>query len=77
MKKERDYKDEYQSYHGNPSKIKERASRNKARAIMKKRGKVSKGDGKHVDHVNNNPMDNSNGNLRVVTRKKNLTKAKG
>ncbi len=72
----RDYKKEYRNYHGSAEQKKRRASRNAARAIMIAKGKVKKGDGKHVDHKNNNPMDNRLSNLRVVKQKTNLTRKK-
>jgi hypothetical protein len=74
--KERDYKKEYEQYHGKKSKIKERASRNKARRIMAKQNRVSKGDGMHVDHKNGDPMDNRPSNLRVLKAKTNLSRNK-
>jgi hypothetical protein len=46
----RDYKSEYQNYHGKPEQIKKRAERVKARRMMEKTGAVTKGDGKDVDH---------------------------
>lgn len=46
----RNYKSEYANYQGKPEQIKRRASRNAARALMAKSGKVAKGDGKDVDH---------------------------
>lgn len=67
----RDYAKEYREYHAKPAQIKKRASRNAARALMVKSGKASKGDGKDVDHKNRNANDNSPGNLRVVSQKKN------
>jgi hypothetical protein len=45
----RDYKAQ-QKYDGKPSVIKDRATRNAARAAMVKAGKVKKGDGKDVAH---------------------------
>jgi hypothetical protein len=48
----RDYKKEYDSYHAKPEQKKRRAQRNAARAEAEKDGRVSKGDGKEVDHVN-------------------------
>jgi hypothetical protein len=50
-KKDRNYKREYELYHGKPEQIKQRDERNKARAKMTKAGKVSKGDGNDVAHV--------------------------
>lgn len=46
----RDYKAEYQNFHGKPEEIKKRAERVKARRMMEKTGAVTKGDGKDVDH---------------------------
>lgn len=46
----RDYKTEYQNFHGKPEEIKKRAERVKARRMMEKTGAVTKGDGKDVDH---------------------------
>lgn len=47
----RDYKTEYEKYAGKSSAKKDRAARNKARAMMVKAGKAHKGDGKDVGHV--------------------------
>lgn len=68
----RDYKKEYQDFHGKPEQIKRRAQRNAARAKAAKEGKVKRGDGKEVDHVASNrkgPLDNSR--VRVVPKKTN------
>jgi len=69
--KKRDYKREYQNYQGKPDQIKKRASRNAARRKMQAEGKVSKGDGKDIDHKNGNPHDNSKSNLRVQSKSQN------
>jgi len=50
MTKARDYRHEYDAYQGKPEQVKNRAKRNTARAEMEKAGRVSKGDGKDVDH---------------------------
>lgn len=47
----RDYKTEYQKYASKPLAKKNRAQRNKARAMMTKAGKAHKGDGKDVGHI--------------------------
>lgn len=52
MKKARDYKKEYEDYGGKPEQIKRRSQRNKARRNAIADGKVRKGDGLEVDHVN-------------------------
>lgn len=67
----RNYKKEYQNYHSKPEQKKNRANRNKARRIMEQEGRVSKGDGKDVDHKNRNTYDNSKSNLRVMLKKYN------
>lgn len=57
-----------------------RAQRNAARREMEKAGKVSKGDGKDVDHKSHRArgkLDNSKGNLRVMDRSKNRAKNLG
>ncbi len=72
----RDYAKEYKTYHGKPEQIKRRDARNKARALMEKKGLVRKGDGLHVDHKNDNPLDNRVANLRAVPAKTNLQKKK-
>lgn len=55
-------------YDSRPDKIKGRAIRNKARAMLEKEGLVRKGDGKDVDHKK--PVraggTNARSNLRVV-----------
>jgi|TARA_R110000751_G_scaffold88611_1_gene174989 hypothetical protein len=68
MQKKRDYKKEYREYHGKASQIKDRASRNSARNTAVKKGSAYKGDGKEVDHKDNNPRNNSSGNTRVMSK---------
>jgi len=58
-------------YNAKPKQVKNRTSRNQARAQMEKAGKVRKGDGKDVAHKNNNPKDNRKGNLAVQSPSKN------
>lgn len=66
-------KQHYKDYQGTPAQIKKRAERNKARAIMEKEGRASKGDGKDVHHKK--PLrsggTSARSNLAVVKRKKN------
>jgi len=71
---ERNYRKEYDDYHGSERQKKRRAARNKARKYMEKKGRVRKGDGKEVDHKNYNAEDNRPENLRVVDKKTNREK---
>jgi len=65
----RNYKSEYANYHAKPAQKKRRASRNAARATMKKAGvNVA---GKDVAHKNGNPRDNRRGNLTTASASKN------
>jgi hypothetical protein len=74
----RDYKKEYQNYQGRPEQIDNRAKRNAARSEMEKKGVVSKGDGKDVDHKT--PIakggGNGSGNLRAVPKSANRSFAR-
>ena len=68
----RNYKAEYAVE--TPLRRKKRASRNRARYKLLKSGSVSVGDGRDVDHRNGNAMDNSSGNIRAMSRSKNLAR---
>jgi hypothetical protein len=67
----RDYKKEYNDYHGTERQKKRRAARNKARRHLERSGRVSRGDGKEVDHKDFNPENNNSSNIRVVKEKTN------
>jgi hypothetical protein len=56
-----------------PMRVKHRAQRNAARAMMMEEGKAYKGDGKDVDHKKPLSKGGGNGrsNLRVVAASKN------
>jgi HNH endonuclease len=54
-----------------PEQVQIRENRNKARALLERRGLVKKGDGKQVDHKDGNPLNNNPDNLRVLSAKKN------
>jgi hypothetical protein len=73
MAKSRNYKKEYENYHGSAEQKKKRAARNAARSTMEKEGKVSKGDGKDVDHATPLAKGGGNGrsNLRVKSKSAN------
>ena len=53
---------------------KERALRNKNRNAALRSGAVRKGDGRHIDHRDGNPRNNSSKNLRVVSARRNRKK---
>ena len=69
----RNYKKEYKNYHSKDEQKKKRAKRNSARRTMEKEGRVSKGDGKDVNHKK--PLakggSNSRSNLNVKPKSKN------
>ena len=65
----RNYRKEYDNYHGQPDQIKRRDSRNAARNLLKKKGVGV--TGKDVAHKNGNPRDNRTTNLKVVSKTKN------
>lgn len=70
----RDYRHEYDKFHSSTKSKKDRASRNKVRRDAERDGRVSKGDGKDIDHRNGNPRDNRRSNLRVVSKSANRRK---
>lgn len=70
----RNYRKEYDSYHASPEQKKRRAQRNAARRAMEREGRVSKGDGKDVDHIDGRKrgmLNNSRANLRVMSKSRN------
>lgn len=67
----RNYRKEYDNYHGTAKQRKRRSDRVLSRRKMAKAGKVKKGDGKDVDHKNGNTADKSAKNLRVQSKKTN------
>jgi len=71
LEEKRNYRKEYDNYHAKPEQRKNRSKRVLARRKMEKKGRVHKGDGKDVDHKNGNPKDNSDDNLRVLSKSKN------
>ena len=72
----RDYQQEYQSESRERRKL--RAMRNAARRQLASEGRVHKGDGKDVNHID--PLSkgggNSKGNLNVVDHEKNASYAR-
>jgi hypothetical protein len=69
----RDYKSEYQNYHSQPLQKKNRAKRNLARRLMKKKLGNSI-NGKDIHHVDGNPNNNSSSNLKVVSKRFNRSR---
>ena len=72
----RNYKKEYENYHGKPSQIKRRAARNKARKDALKRGTVKKGDSLDIHHIDGNPLNNKSSNLRAIIKSQNRSFAR-
>lgn len=70
-KKKRDYKREYEIYHGKPEQIKRRSQRNKSRRLLARAGLVHKGDGRDVHHKNHDTSDMSQSNLQPLDKRKN------
>ena len=65
---------EYSRFQSSKKAKRDRASRNTARRRAEREGRVSKGDGKEIDHKNSRATDNSPSNLRVVSRRTNRSK---
>jgi hypothetical protein len=72
-KRKRNYAQE-ERLNDTPAQREKQAARMRARRKMEKAGKVSKHDGKEVDHKNFNANDNSSDNLRVLPAKKNRSR---
>lgn len=78
MKRKRNYAKE-NAWEDTPAQVRRRVARNKARREAERRGLVHKGDGKEVDHKKftrnlSAPLDNSKGNLHVISRHANRIK---
>ena len=71
-RKPRNYRKEYDTYHGTAKQKKNRASRNSARNALKKSGSIL--SSKDVHHKDGNPRNNKQSNLAVVSRKYNRSK---
>lgn len=74
ISEKRNYRKEYDNYQGSSEQKKNRAKRNKVNRLMKRLGRIRKGDGKDVDHKDGNPKNNSMKNLRVVSKSHNRSK---
>lgn len=73
IKSVRNYKQENENYNSRPEQIANRVKRNKARAEAIKDGRVSKGDGKEIDHKKKliHGGSNAKSNTRVVSKSTN------
>ena len=69
-RKKRNYRKEYDDYHGTEEQKKRRAQRNRDRAKAVKAGKVRKGDGKEVDHPNSRRKGKSLGSKTQILSKR-------
>jgi len=70
---QRNYKKEYENYHSSEEQKKDRAGRNGARRMLKKKYGNSL-LGKDVDHKDRNPRNNSMSNLRVQSKSANRSR---
>lgn len=70
----RDYEREYRRFQSSKKAKRDRAARNRARRQAEREGRVHKGDGKEIDHVDSNPRRNVPSNLKVVSRRTNRAK---
>ena len=71
----RNYKSEYANYHSTTKQKKDRAGRNGARRIMKKKYGNSI-LGRDVDHKDRNPRNNNKSNLRLQSKSSNRSRNK-
>ena len=69
----RNYKKEYANYHSKPEQKKDRAGRNGARRMMKKKFGNSL-LGRDVDHKDRNPRNNTMSNLRLQSKSANRSR---
>jgi hypothetical protein len=70
----RNYRKEYDNYHGTSEQKKRRAQRNKARRKLIRENGRSALAGKDVDHKDRNPYNNSRSNLRIQSKSKNRSR---
>lgn len=71
MESDRNWRKEYDDYHSSEEQKKRRAARNKARRDAEKDGRVSKGDGKEVHHVDAPRKGKLPNKTRVISKKAN------
>ena len=68
--KGRNYRKEYDRYHGSPEQRARRSARVLSRRKAVKAGKVKKGDGKDVHHKDGNPKNKAQSNLVAKSKSK-------
>ena len=71
VKKQRNYRKEYDNYHSSETQKKRRAARNKSRREAISNGIAKKGDGKDIHHKDRNPNNNSSNNKQLIPKSKN------
>ncbi len=76
-RKNRNYRKEYDEFHGTARQKKRRAQRNTARAKAVKAGRVKKGDGKEVHHPTGNTASKKTKILSKRSNRKIQPKRKG
>lgn len=64
----------YKKYRSSPKKLKEQRNRMKNRRAAMKVGTVRKGDGKAIDHIDGNALNNKRSNLRIMGHEANRKK---
>lgn len=71
----RNFRKEYDEYHGTGEQKRRRAQRNAARRKAMREGRVKKGDGKEIDHLGFNRRGKlNNSKVRVVSKKTNRSR---
>lgn len=67
----RDYRKEYDDYHGTAEQKKRRAARNAARRKAIRDGRVKKGDGKEIHHPDSKRKGSLGKKTRVLAKRAN------
>jgi len=70
----RNYKQEYERYHKKPEQRRRNDARKQSRRNMVKTHGAAALAGKDIDHVDRNPLNKSNRNLRIMSVKSNRSR---
>ena len=70
----RNYKQENVNFNSRPGEKKRRAGRNAARRKLEAAGRVERGDGRDIDHVDGDPRNNALSNLRITSKRRNRSR---